>query len=85
MSDSHYFDIVNIDRYDTVLGAPWLNTHGAILDFKSHSIHIAMGEIKMFNVFMKHSHHSVGYKAQHGNKAIRKGTTPPKEVKLETL
>src|SRR5258708_10051367 len=38
VKNSHYFDIVNIDRYDAVLGAPWLNMHGTILNFTNHTI-----------------------------------------------
>ena len=34
----HYYDVVNIDRYDAILGAPWLNTHGVVLDFKNHVV-----------------------------------------------
>ncbi|KDQ50120.1 hypothetical protein JAAARDRAFT_142456, partial [Jaapia argillacea MUCL 33604] len=32
---SHYFDIVNIDRYDTVLGIVFMKTYGIILDFQT--------------------------------------------------
>ncbi|KAJ7675074.1 hypothetical protein B0H17DRAFT_893397, partial [Mycena rosella] len=33
-----YFDQVNIDRYDGILGTPLLNRHGIILDFKHRVI-----------------------------------------------
>jgi hypothetical protein len=35
---NHYFDVVNIDKYDAILGAPWLNENKALLDFESHSV-----------------------------------------------
>ena len=39
----HYFDVVNIDRYDAILGAPWLNTHGVVLNFKNHVVTVGGG------------------------------------------
>ena len=30
----HYFDIVNIDRYDVILGMVFMRKHGIILDFE---------------------------------------------------
>ena len=35
-----YVDIVNIDRYDLILGTPWLGRNRATLDFGSHSISV---------------------------------------------
>ncbi len=64
----HYFDIVNINQYDAVLGAPWLNTHGAVLDFTNHTIHITSSDIQTFDVLTEHSFCSVGSKAHHGAK-----------------
>ena len=29
----HYFDIVNLDRYQVVLGTPFLKQHGVILNY----------------------------------------------------
>src|SRR5258708_27417018 len=66
----HYFDIINIDCYDAMLGAPWLNTHGAILDFKSHMVHVTEGDIKTFDVLMECSFHLVGSQACFGNKPL---------------
>jgi len=34
----HYFDVVNINKYNVILGAPWLNESKAILDFGSHIV-----------------------------------------------
>jgi len=52
-SMSHYFDIVNVEKYNAILGAPWLNTTGALLDFDKHVVHVKEGMISMFNVITK--------------------------------
>ncbi|KAF7966752.1 hypothetical protein HWV62_37205 [Athelia sp. TMB] len=33
-----YFDVVNIDKYDAILGTPFLHRHGILLDFKRGGI-----------------------------------------------
>lgn len=33
-----YFDIANLDRYDAVLGTPFLRRFGVILDFQTNSV-----------------------------------------------
>jgi hypothetical protein len=40
ISEDTYFDLVNLDRYDCILGTPFLLKHGVILDFGRHSIRI---------------------------------------------
>ncbi len=35
---THYFDVVNINKYNVILGAPWLNENKAVLDFESHVV-----------------------------------------------
>ncbi len=55
-SMSHYFNIVNVKKYDAILGAPWLNTTGALLDFDKHVVHVKEGAIPMFNVITKCSY-----------------------------
>lgn len=35
-----YFDIVNIDRYDTIIGTPFLKRFGVCLDFKNWAVQI---------------------------------------------
>lgn len=34
----HYFDIVNVDRYDVILGAPFMTTKKIILDFEKGQV-----------------------------------------------
>lgn len=34
----HYFDIVNIDRYDVILGMVFMRKHGIMLDFDKNEI-----------------------------------------------
>ena len=36
--DKYYLDVVNIDRYDAILGAPFMRKFGIQLDFNSNSI-----------------------------------------------
>ncbi|EIW58914.1 uncharacterized protein TRAVEDRAFT_124657 [Trametes versicolor FP-101664 SS1] len=40
IQQDHYFDIVNLDRYDCIIGTPFLNAHGAVLDFQNHCIRV---------------------------------------------
>src|SRR6266446_1508130 len=39
--EKHYFDVINIDRYDAIFGAPWLNKNQVSLDFRSHRVRMA--------------------------------------------
>ncbi|KEP46697.1 putative Ty3/Gypsy polyprotein/retrotransposon [Rhizoctonia solani 123E] len=36
----HYFDVVNVDKYDVVIGTPYMRRHGIKLDFKSNTIEV---------------------------------------------
>jgi hypothetical protein len=36
--EKYYFDVVNIDRYDAILGAPFMRRFGIRLDFEKNSI-----------------------------------------------
>jgi hypothetical protein len=38
-----YFDQVNLDRYDCVIGTPFLNRHGGIIDFGKRELRFANG------------------------------------------
>ncbi|KAJ7602653.1 hypothetical protein DFH06DRAFT_1351178 [Mycena polygramma] len=38
-----YFDQVNLDRYDVVIGTPFMNKHGAVLDFGKREIRFSNG------------------------------------------
>ena len=35
-----YMDVVNIDRYDMIIGTPFMRKHGMILDFKTNTLSI---------------------------------------------
>jgi len=38
-----YMDIINIDRYDAILGTPYMSKHGIILDLRQRTISFADG------------------------------------------
>jgi hypothetical protein len=38
--DNHYFDVVNIDRYDVILGTVFMRKHGITLDFKHDEVQV---------------------------------------------
>ncbi|KAJ7439909.1 hypothetical protein B0H11DRAFT_1695099, partial [Mycena galericulata] len=38
-----YFDQVNLDRYDCIIGTPILNRHGGIVDFEKRELRFANG------------------------------------------
>ena len=42
--DDAYLDVVNIDRYDMIIGTPFMRRHGLVLDFKQNTLSI-WGEI----------------------------------------
>jgi hypothetical protein len=35
---THYFDVVNINRYDTIIGTIFMRKHGITLDFESDEV-----------------------------------------------
>ena len=37
---SHYFDVVNIDRYDVILGTEFMRKHGVALDFDLDEVRV---------------------------------------------
>ena len=59
----HYFNVVNIDCYDAILGAPWLNTTDAILNFRNHMVSLLSRDIRTFDVLTEWVFHSVRHKA----------------------
>jgi hypothetical protein len=40
IKDTHYFDIVNIDRYDVILGTVFMRKHGITLDFERDEVRV---------------------------------------------
>ena len=59
----HHFDLINIERYDAILGAPWLNTHSTMLDFGKHIVHVNGGQLKTFDIPTECSFVSTGRQA----------------------
>ncbi|KAJ7499517.1 hypothetical protein FB451DRAFT_1016584, partial [Mycena latifolia] len=39
-----YFDQVNLDRYDVIIGTPFLNRHGTMIDFHSRELRFPNGK-----------------------------------------
>src|SRR6266705_733153 len=61
----HYFDVINIDRYDAIFGTPWLNKNQANLDFRSHKVRMATkGNIDTLGVDKDHVTRSHGWKTR---------------------
>ena len=46
----HYFDIVNVDRYDVILGAPFMTKKRVKLDFEKGQVFIGHTEIPTLSV-----------------------------------
>ncbi|OBZ73708.1 hypothetical protein A0H81_06573 [Grifola frondosa] len=44
----HYLDVVDIDRYNLILGTVFCNTYGVSLNFETHTIHIKGMEIPAY-------------------------------------
>ena len=38
--DNIYIDVVNIDRYDMIIGTPFMRQHGLVLDFETNALSI---------------------------------------------
>ncbi|KAI9060897.1 hypothetical protein FKP32DRAFT_1577150 [Trametes sanguinea] len=49
VTTEHYFDIVNLDRYDCILGTPFMNGHNVILDFERRVIRVGDREYAAFS------------------------------------
>ena len=79
-STSHYFNIVNVEKYDAILGAPWLNTTGTLLDFDKHIVHVKEGMISMFNVITEHTYRSMGSRACQAKLGVAPHTIGSKRV-----
>ncbi|KAF8218778.1 hypothetical protein L208DRAFT_1185084, partial [Tricholoma matsutake] len=40
IKNTHHFDVVNIDRYDTILGTVFMRKHGIVLDFERDEVRV---------------------------------------------
>ncbi len=45
---SHYFDVIDIDRYDVILGTPFFTNHDVVLDFKNRTITIGGKQVPVY-------------------------------------
>ena len=70
ITKSHYFDVVNIDRYDVILGAPWLNVNGAILNFREHIVSLPSGDLETFDILTEQAFWSVGSNTQYKSNSL---------------
>src|ERR1700683_3027526 len=50
ITDDVYFDLVNIDRYNCIIGTPFMNTYGVCLDFGNRTIRMNGQEIKLLSL-----------------------------------
>ena len=79
-SMSHYFNIVNVKKYDAILGTPWLNTTGALLDFDKHVVCVKEGMIPTFNVITEHTYQLTGSRACQVKLSVALHTVRSKQV-----
>ncbi len=45
---SHYFDVIDINRYDVILGMPFFMNHIVVLDFKNRTITIDGKQVAVY-------------------------------------
>ncbi|KAF8221800.1 hypothetical protein L208DRAFT_1326009 [Tricholoma matsutake] len=53
--NTHYFDVVNIDRYDAILGTVFMRKHGIVLDFECDEVHVEIEEVDDVEAQHRHS------------------------------
>ena len=46
VTNSTYLDVANLDKYDSILGTPFLRRHGISLDFESQEI-VIRGKLRI--------------------------------------
>ena len=49
IDEDYYLDVVDIDRYDVVLGTPFFKRHNVELDFKNHQVLVDGRPIRMYD------------------------------------
>ena len=76
IKDEVYFDLVNIDRYDCIIGTPFMNEHGVCLDFGTRTIRMNGQEIQAMTFDEEQLH--VDKKKQ--LRSYRQGRPPPRET-----
>ena len=48
VQEPYYFDVVDIDRYDVILGTPFFRKHNVILDFKNQRVTIDGASVPIY-------------------------------------
>src|SRR5260370_12366865 len=74
---SHYFNVVNIDRYNVILGAPWLNVNDTILNFREHIVSLPSGDLETFDILTEQAFWSVGSNTQYKSNSSHVTTNSP--------
>jgi hypothetical protein len=83
IKDKVYFDLVNIDRYDCIIGTPFMNTYGVCLDFGSRTIRMNGHEIKAFSFAEEQSYVDKKQKSR-GRRSLPRETAPIRARKIVT-
>ena len=79
----NYFDILNVERYDAILGTPFLNKMEAKLDFSKNNREIAFKGIKIVGLSMNKIYERVSY-GKASKEALRaKGKGKKEEIPIE--
>jgi hypothetical protein len=63
VENTHYFDVVNIDRYDAILGTMFMRKHGIVLDFERDKVCVKGKHLETViegpNMFMQARRHAM--------------------------
>ena len=63
LENTHYFDVVNIDRYDAILGTVFMRKHGIALDFECDEVRVKGKRLETViegpNTFMQARRHAM--------------------------
>jgi hypothetical protein len=84
IKDDVYFDLVNIDRYDCIIGTPFMNTYGVCLDFGTRTIRVNGKEIKAFSFDEEQAYVDKKHRKSGGRKPPPRETAPIRAKKIVT-
>ena len=54
---NHYFDVLNLDKYDAIIGTPWLNQYKAVLDFEKKCVRV--GNVELLALSAQRAHYQL--------------------------